>query len=127
NQAAPIRDTMTTRAAMSAIPRLRAYRGPALLSYGFRPVFFLGACQAALGMALWMPAFEGEIAIPSLFMPRDWHVHEMLFGYLAAVLTGFLLTAIPNWTGRLPLQGRQLLGLVMVWLAGRVAVSWSAH
>jgi uncharacterized protein involved in response to NO len=58
--------------------------------------------------------------------PRDWHVHEMLYGYLPAVATGFLLTAIPNWTGRMPLQGRPLLGLATVWLAGRVAVCLSA-
>ena len=51
----------------------------------------------------------------------------MLFGYVAAVLAGFLLTAIPNWTGRLPLQGRPLLALVLVWLAGRLAVVSSAH
>jgi uncharacterized protein involved in response to NO len=51
----------------------------------------------------------------------------MLFGYVAAVVTGFLLTAIPNWTGRLPLQGTPLLLLVIAWLVGRLAVMWSAH
>jgi uncharacterized protein involved in response to NO len=112
---------------MSPIPRLKAHRGPALLSYGFRPFFFLGACQAALSMAVWLPLFEGEVAVPTLFAPRDWHAHEMLFGYVPAVLTGFLLTAIPNWTGRLPLQGMPLLFLVIVWAAGRFAVSYSAH
>jgi uncharacterized protein involved in response to NO len=112
---------------MSPIPRLKPHRGPALLSYGFRPFFFLGACQAALSMALWLPLFEGEIALPTLFAPRDWHAHEMLFGYVPAVVTGFLLTAIPNWTGRLPLQGLPLLFLVIVWMAGRIAVSCSAH
>jgi uncharacterized protein involved in response to NO len=112
---------------MNAIPRLKSYQGPALLSYGFRPFFLLGAGQAALAVALWLPAFEGEISVPSVFAPRDWHAHEMLFGYVASVLTGFLLTAIPNWTGRLPLQGAPLLALVMVWLAGRAAVSWSAY
>ena len=110
---------------MNAIPRLKAYEGPALLSYGFRPFFFFGACHAAVGVAIWIPLFEGAIALPTLFAPRDWHVHEMLFGYVAAVLTGFLLTAIPNWTGRLPLNGGPLLGLVLVWFAGRFAVSWS--
>lgn len=66
-------------------------------------------------MALWLPLFEGEVAVPTLFAPRDWHAHEMLFGYVPAVLTGFLLTAIPNWTGRLPLQGMPLLFL---WSSG---------
>ncbi len=56
----------------------------------------------------------------------DWHIHEMLFGYLPAIVTGFLLTAIPNWTGRLPVQGLPLLALVVLWLAGRAAVFFSA-
>jgi uncharacterized protein involved in response to NO len=112
---------------MNPIPRVKPHQAPALLSYGFRPFFFLGACQAALSMALWLPLFEGEVALPTLFAPRDWHAHEMLFGYVPAVLTGFLLTAIPNWTGRLPLQGLPLLFLVIVWTAGRIAVSYSAH
>ena len=111
---------------MNATLRLRAYR-PALLSHGFRPFFLLGACWAALSVALWLPLLEGEIALPTLFAPRDWHVHEMLFGYVAAVLTGFLLTAIPNWTGRLPLQGLSLLFLVIVWLAGRIVIGCSVY
>ena len=57
-------------------------------------------------------SFMGELALVSAFMPRDWHVHEMLYGYLPAVITGFLFTAIPNWTGRLPLQGAPLMFLV---------------
>jgi uncharacterized protein involved in response to NO len=112
---------------MSPVPRLRPYEGPVLLSYGFRPFFFFGACQAALAVALWLPLLEGEIALPTLFAPRDWHAHEMLFGYVPAIVTGFLLTAIPNWTGRLPLQGTPLLVLVIVWMAGRLAVTWSAY
>ncbi|MHA1570837.1 MAG: NnrS family protein, partial [Alphaproteobacteria bacterium] len=54
-----------------------------------------------------------------------WHVHEMLFGYGLAVIAGFLLTAIPNWTGRLPVAGFPLVALVVFWLAGRVAVAFS--
>jgi uncharacterized protein involved in response to NO len=56
--------------------------------------------------------FYGEISITTAFTPRDWHVHETLFGYVAAVVTGFLLTAIPNWSGRLPIQRALDLGLV---------------
>ena len=52
--------------------------------------------------------FDGELALSTAFGPIDWHVHEMLYGYLPAVVTGFLLTAIPNWTGRLPIQGMPL-------------------
>ena len=99
---------------MTPIPRLRAYSGPALLSYGFRPFFLFGACYAALAILAWLPLFYGEIALATAFTPRDWHVHEMLYGYIPAVVTGFLLTAIPNWTGRLPLQGWPLLVLVIV-------------
>src|SRR4249920_1022641 len=112
---------------MSPIPRLRFYSGPALLSYGFRPFFLLGAGYAALAILAWLPLFYGEFSLATAFAPRDWHVHEMLYGYIPAVVTGFLLTAIPNWTGRLPLQGWPLLVLVIVWAAGRVAVTLSAE
>jgi uncharacterized protein involved in response to NO len=111
---------------MSPIPRLRSFAGPALLSYGFRPFFLLGAIFAAGAVMLWLPMSFGEISITTAFAPRDWHVHEMLYGYIPAVMTGFLLTAIPNWTGRLPIQGGPLLALVMVWLAGRLAIAASA-
>ena len=110
---------------MNAVPRLRDAAGPALLSYGFRPFFLFGAIYAALTMLLWLPFYFGEITIATAFAPRDWHVHELLYGFLPAVITGFLLTAVPNWTGRLPLQGMPLLVLVGVWIAGWVAVSFS--
>ncbi|HEY7245418.1 MAG TPA: NnrS family protein [Xanthobacteraceae bacterium] len=112
---------------MNPIPRLKPYQGPVLLSYGFRPFFFLGACQSAIAIAVWLPLYQGELTVPTLFAPRDWHAHEMIYGYVPAVITGFLLTAIPNWTGRLPLQGTPLLVLVLVWLAGRGAVTWGAY
>jgi len=54
-------------------------------------------------MTLWAAVFSGEIAVPNAFSAVDWHAHEMIFGYVGAVAAGFLLTAIPNWTGRLPL------------------------
>lgn len=111
---------------MNPVPRLRDYRGPALLSYGFRPFFLFGAIYAGLAILAWLPMFNGELALSTAFGPIDWHVHEMLYGYLPAVVTGFLLTAIPNWTGRLQLQGMPLLVLVAVWMAGRVAVTFSA-
>jgi uncharacterized protein involved in response to NO len=110
---------------MTAIPRLRAYRGPALLSYGFRPFFLFGAIYTGLAILAWLPMLYGELEVWTVFSPVDWHVHEMLYGYLPAVVTGFLLTA--NWTGRLPLQGLPLLTLVAVWVAGRIAVTVSAE
>ena len=108
-----------------AVPRFRSYEGPAILSYGFRPFFLLGSAYAGLSILFWVPAYSGLVETSSLFAPVDWHVHEMLFGYLAAVVTGFLLTAIPNWTGRLPVLGLPLLALVVLWVAGRIAVFFS--
>ncbi|MDP2409317.1 MAG: NnrS family protein [Pseudolabrys sp.] len=112
---------------MNAVPRLKTYAGPVLLSYGFRPFFLLGAIYAGLAVLAWLPIFHGELQLRTAFGAIDWHVHEMLYGYLPAVVTGFLLTAIPNWTGRLPIQGMPLLTLVLVWLAGRIAVTLSAE
>jgi uncharacterized protein involved in response to NO len=94
----------------------------AIISHGFRPFFLAGAVQSALAMLIWLPMFFGDLRIPTAFSPVDWHAHEMLYGYLPAIIAGFLLTAIPNWTGRPPLQGRLLAVLVLVWLAGRLAV-----
>jgi uncharacterized protein involved in response to NO len=111
---------------MPPIPRVKDYSGAALFSYGFRPFFLLGAWYSAATIALWLPFFYGTLSISTVFAPRDWHIHEMLYGYLASAVAGFLLTAIPNWTGRLPLQGRPLIGLTAIWIAGRVAVSCSA-
>jgi len=109
-----------------ALRRRREYAGPILFSYGFRPFFLGGAVWAALGVLLWLPQYFGELSLPTAFTALDWHIHEMLYGYVAAIVTGFLLTAIPNWTGRLPVNGYPLAGLSALWLAGRVAVAGSA-
>ncbi|PPQ18985.1 short-chain dehydrogenase [Bradyrhizobium sp. AC87j1] len=106
--------------------RSRNFEGWPLFANSFRPFFLLAAIQAGLSILAWLPMFYGELSVSSAFVPRDWHVHEMLYGFLPAVITGFLFTAIPNWTGRLPIQGTSLGALVMVWLAGRVAVTLSA-
>jgi uncharacterized protein involved in response to NO len=104
----------------------RAWRGPVLFSYGFRP-FFLGASVlAATLVGLWVPWFLGLIAVPSALPPVAWHVHELLFGYVIAVIAGFLLTAVPNWTGRLPVVGWPLACLFALWCAGRLAMAFSA-
>jgi uncharacterized protein involved in response to NO len=103
------------------------HEGLAVLSYGFRPLFLLAGIYAVLSIGLWLPEFEGEISIPTTFSPVAWHAHEMLYGYLSAAMSGFLLTAIPNWTGRLPFKGWPLALLVGLWLAGRIAIATSAH
>lgn len=102
--------------------RMRAWEGHAFLSCGFRPFFLGGAIWAALGMALWIGMLAGGIALPTRLGPIDWHVHALVYGFVPAVVTGFLLTAIPNWTGRLPVVGWSLLGLFALWLAGRIAM-----
>jgi uncharacterized protein involved in response to NO len=112
-------------AAMATMKKLRAYQGPALLSHGFRPFFLFGAIYAGAMIPLWLAVFAGHISLPTGFTPRDWHIHEMLFGYTGAVVAGFLLTAIPNWTGRLPIQGGRLAVLFGSWVAGRLAISFS--
>lgn len=109
-----------------SVPRLKQYQGPAILSYGFRPFFFLGAVYSGLAVLLWVPMFYGWLELQTAFSPVDWHIHEMLFGFLPAIVTGFLLTAIPNWTGRLPVQGKPLAVLVTIWLVGRIAILFSA-
>ncbi len=98
----------------------------ALLSQGFRPFFLLAGLWAPLSMGLFIVVFEGRITLPTAFDAVVWHFHEMLFGYVAAVIAGFALTAIPNWTGRLPLHGAPLFTLVILWLAGRIAIATSA-
>ena len=94
---------------------------PPILHYGFRPFFFLAALHAGLAIPVWLAAYLGGVDIGGPFGGMAWHAHEMLFGYLSAVIAGFILTAIPNWTGRLPLSGWPLALLVGLWLAGRLA------
>jgi uncharacterized protein involved in response to NO len=99
--------------------------GIALFSVGFRPFFLLGAAWSALALPIWLGVYTGRIVLPSTLAPTLWHVHEMIFGFAFAIAAGFLLTAIPNWTGRLPLKGAPLASLAALWLAGRFAVLYS--
>lgn len=110
----------------SSAEQIRSYRGPALLSYGFRPFFLFGAIWSAIAVALWLPLLGGSLTLPTAFDPIQWHTHELIYGYVPAVAAGFLLTAVPNWTGRLPVMGLPLLTLFALWVAGRAAVILSA-
>ncbi|MDX1432874.1 MAG: NnrS family protein [Gammaproteobacteria bacterium] len=97
--------------------------GFALLAYGFRPFFLLAGLHAALAMPLWMAFLHGVDLPGAPLAPLAWHGHEMIYGFVMAAVAGFLLTAVPSWTGRRGFAGMPLLALVLVWLAGRVAVT----
>ncbi len=106
----------------SSAEQMRAYKGPAVFSFGFRPFFLGGAIIAAVTPLVTAAAFGGVLT----FNPPNgliaWHAHEMVYGYLGAVIAGFILTAVPNWTGRLPINGLRLAALAGLWLAGRAAI-----
>jgi len=105
---------------------MRSRPAPAILRQGFRVFFPAAGLFAAAAVALWLAAFLGYLRIPTAFGPLAWHAHEMIFGFVPAAVAGFLLTAIPNWTRRHPVQGLPLASLFAVWLAGRAAVATSA-
>ncbi len=96
--------------------------GPALLQHGFRPFFLAGAAWAVVVIAWWLGLLAGVVGLGPAIDPLAWHQHEMLFGFASAPVAGFLLTAIPNWTGRLPVRGAALLALVLLWALGRLAM-----
>ncbi|MFN7225155.1 MAG: NnrS family protein [Paracoccaceae bacterium] len=104
-------------------PLLPPYSGPALFSYGFRPLFLMAGLYAALAVPLWMLIWSGDLVLKGPFSVLDWHIHEMLFGYTSAVIAGFLFTAIPNWTGRMPTRGWPLMVLTALWLTGRLTLA----
>lgn len=94
---------------------------PPWLENGFRPFFLGAALWLPLSLLLWLLALAGRFTPESHFAPAAWHPHEALFGGVGAIVTGFLLTAVPNWTGRLPVRGRPLLLLFLLWLSARVS------
>ncbi|MBP1807409.1 NnrS family protein [Rubellimicrobium aerolatum] len=99
------------------------HAGPALLSHGFRPFFLLASSFATLAVPAWMLAWTGRLELAGPFVPTDWHIHEMIYGFGGAVVAGFLFTAVPNWTGRMPVRGWPLAALGGLWALGRVAVA----
>lgn len=94
-----------------------------LLQVGFRPFFLLGAAWAAVGLGLWLSVLAGLADVGGPYGPIAWHAHEMVYGFAAAVLAGFLLTAVPGWTGRPKLRPAGLAGLAGIWIAGRLAMA----
>jgi uncharacterized protein involved in response to NO len=101
--------------------QMRSFQGLSVLRAGFRPFFLAASIWAAVMAPLWVWVYSGKGQIPP-GVSLAWHGHEMLFGYLGGVIAGFLLTAIPNWTGRLPVTGTPLLLLFLSWLVGRIVM-----
>lgn len=101
---------------------MRRLAAAPVFSLGFRPFFLAGAGFAAIAVAIWALWLYGRLpgAQPVGGM-LAWHRHEMPFGFATAIIGGFLLTAVPNWTGRPGLNGWPLMGLVLVWLLARLA------
>ena len=118
--------TVTRGEQMLALRKKRMSASHPFLRGGFRPFFFGAAMWGIIALALWLCLLAGILQLPTKFDPVAWHRHEMLFGFVGAAIAGFLLTAIPNWTGRLPIAGRPLLTLFGLWLAARLATLFSA-
>ena len=112
---------------MLALRYARMAAAPPFLRGGFRPFFFGGTAWAVIALLIWLHSLGSGASLPSSFDPLAWHRHEMLFGFVGAIIAGFLLTAVPNWTGRLPIAGYPLAALFLLWLAGRLAVLFSAE
>jgi uncharacterized protein involved in response to NO len=110
---------------MLALRRRRMAESYPFFRGGFRPFFFGGATWAVAAIALWICSLTGVITLPTAIDPLAWHRHEMLFGFVGAIVSGFLLTAVPNWTGRLPIAGWPLAGLFGFWIAARLALLFS--
>lgn len=105
----------------SAAPSARPLEGAPLLRLGFRPFYLGAAAFAALSIPLWVAIVLGKVALPMTMPPLLWHAHEMLFGFAAAVIVGFLLTAGKAWTGLATPRGASLGALALLWLAARAA------
>jgi uncharacterized protein involved in response to NO len=110
----------------SAVSGVAGRGTPVFLTQGFRPFFLAAGLWAGAALTLWMVMLATGTALPSRFDPLSWHIHEMLFGFVMAAVAGFLLTAIPNWTKRLPIRGFPLALLAGLWLLGRIACLISA-
>ncbi|MBT4521664.1 MAG: NnrS family protein [Halieaceae bacterium] len=101
-----------------------------LWSSPFRPFFLLGALYGALLMLLWIPQYTGLLPPredPLGGLPLLWHQHEILFGFSAAIVIGFILTALPSWAGTTEIKGSKLALLLLSWILGRLAVTFSAE
>jgi len=110
---------------MLALRKRRMAAAHPLFRGAFRPFFLGSAGWGLIALALWLSVLAGLFGLPSRLDAVTWHRHEMLFGFVGAAVAGFMLTAIPNWTGRLPIAGKPLAALFALWLAARLAVLFS--
>ncbi|MCC6535281.1 MAG: NnrS family protein [Burkholderiales bacterium] len=94
----------------------------ALFALGFRPFYLLAALVAALSLPVWAAQYFGVLPMVGLVSGVAWHTHEMVFGFAIAVITGFLFTAVRNWTGLPTPSGRGLAALACLWVAGRIVM-----
>jgi uncharacterized protein involved in response to NO len=92
-----------------------------LFAYGFRPFFLAAGAYALVALAAWLWIYGNGGSVGVGMAPQHWHGHEMLFGFIGAAIGGFLLTAVPSWTGARGFAGRPLILVCLAWLAGRVA------
>jgi uncharacterized protein involved in response to NO len=102
-------------------------RLPALLGYGFRPFFLAAGIAAVVLVPWWALSLTDGVSLETSWPPTLWHGHEMIFGFIGAAMAGFLLTAVPSWTGRRGFAGWPLALLAGLWLLGRLLVATSAH
>ena len=94
------------------------------LGRGFRPFFLGGAIYSVIMVFLWgIQNATGFETVGYFESPILWHAHEMVFGYTMAIIAGFLLTAVANWTGQTPTKSLHLLSLFLLWVIGRVTVN----
>ncbi|MBK6695731.1 MAG: NnrS family protein [Myxococcales bacterium] len=99
----------------------------ALLQKGFRPFFLLASLHGVVVALVWVLALRGVLTPGGEGGAQLWHAHEMLFGFTSAVIAGFLLTAVGNWTGRETATGPLLAGLAALWLLGRMVTAFERH
>lgn len=97
---------------------------PAFFRLGFRPFFIMGALFSTISILLWLLMLQGKISFVPMGGGYWWHIHEMIFGFGSAIIAGFLLTAIQNWTGIPGIRGKILIYLVSLWLIGRFAIAF---
>ncbi|MFY8273856.1 NnrS family protein [Pseudoalteromonas sp. SSDWG2] len=98
-------------------------RGWPIMRMAFRPLFWLGALFSALSVPIWALSFTGNLPFNPLGGSYFWHVHEMLFGFAVAIITGFLLTAVQTWSGVPSVKGKPLALLVALWLSARLLLA----